>query len=159
VVRKEPRHISKLLFTKQPRAAWFELPGSLLDDDQSLRSWNRSREHAYLPALITNFKKRNCQMRIITLAALTIGLAGISACNNSPREQAADNVEANAENTADVIEANTENVADTLEANSQNAADAVRAAGDNTADQVRSAGENHADTVRNGGDADGNSAH
>jgi hypothetical protein len=79
-------------------------------------------------------------MRILTTLGIAVGLAALSACNQSPREEAA-------ENAADAIEANTENAADTLEANAQNAADAVRAEG-----------ENRADAVREGADADGNSA-
>jgi hypothetical protein len=85
--------------------------------------------------------------KISTAFAVAFGVAALAACNQSPQEQAADNIEANAENTADVIEANTDNAADAVEANGQNAADEVRAAGENAADQVR-----------NGADADGNSA-
>jgi hypothetical protein len=76
-----------------------------------------------------------------------LGAAALAACNQSPQEQAADNIEANAENVADTIEANAENVTDTMQANAENAADTVRAEG-----------ENAADATRNGADADGNSA-
>jgi hypothetical protein len=85
--------------------------------------------------------------KISTALAVAFGAAALAACNQSPQEQAADNIEANAENVADVIEENTENAADIVEANGQNAADAVRAEGENTAD-----------AVREGTDADGNSA-
>ena len=85
--------------------------------------------------------------KISTAIAVAFGAAALAACNQSPQEQAADNIEANAENTADVIESNTENAADLVEENGQNAADEVRAAGENAADQVR-----------NDADADGNSA-
>jgi len=85
--------------------------------------------------------------KIATAAVVALGVMSLAACKQSPQEQAADNIEANAENTADVIEANTENASDMVEANGQNAADEVRAAGENAADQVR-----------NGADADGNSA-
>ena len=85
--------------------------------------------------------------KISTALAVAAGVVALSACNQSPQEQAADNIEANAENTADIIESNTENAADMVEANGQNAAEDVRAAGENAADEVR-----------NGTDADGNSA-
>ena len=85
--------------------------------------------------------------KISTALAVAFGAAALAACNQSPQEQAADNIEANAENVADVIEENTENAADAVEANGENAADAVRAEG-----------ENAADAVREGIDADGNSA-
>ena len=75
-------------------------------------------------------------MKITTTLAVAVGLAALAACNQSPKEDAADNIEAN----ADVM-------AENLEANADNAADATRAAG-----------EENADAVRNGADADGNSA-
>ena len=85
--------------------------------------------------------------KTMTAAAVAFGILGLAACKQSPQEQAADNIEANAENVVDTIEANTENASDAVEANGQNAADEVRAQGENAADQVR-----------NGADADGNSA-
>jgi hypothetical protein len=85
--------------------------------------------------------------KISTAFAVALGVAALAACNQSPQEQAADNIEANTENTAGVIESNTENAADAVEANGQNAAE-----------EVRAEGENAADAVRNGSDADGNSA-
>ena len=57
-------------------------------------------------------------------------MASLAACNKSPNEQTADNIEANAENTADKIEANADNAADTMQANAENAADAVRNEGE-----------------------------
>ena len=85
--------------------------------------------------------------KISAAFAVAVGVLALSACNQSPQEQAADNIEANAENTADIIESNTENVSEAVEENGQNAADTVRAEG-----------ENAADAVRDGADADGNSA-
>lgn len=72
------------------------------------------------------------------------GLVSLAACNTSPREQAADNVEAVAEATADNMEemadnATTEAGEDALE----NQADAVRATGQNQAEDLRT---NDADT-------------
>jgi len=85
--------------------------------------------------------------KISTAIAIALGVVSLSACKQSPQEQAADNIEANAENTADAIEANADNVPGvTLNDTADNAADAVRAEG-----------ENAADAVRNGADADGNS--
>jgi hypothetical protein len=85
--------------------------------------------------------------KISTAVAIALGVAALAACKQSPNEQAADNIEANAENTADTIEANAENQADVIQENAENAAD-----------QVRAEGENAADATRNGSDADGNSA-
>ena len=87
-------------------------------------------------------------VKTTTVLAIALGLGALAACKQSPKEQTADNIEANAENVADNIEANADTVSDNLEANAQN-----------TADAVRDAGENKADAVRNGADADGNSAH
>jgi len=86
-------------------------------------------------------------MKITTTIAVAIGLAALTACKQSPQENTADNIEANAENTADVIEANAANVTANIEANAEN-----------TAAAVRNAGETKADAVRNSADADGNSA-
>ena len=82
-------------------------------------------------------------MKLTTTLAIALGATALTACNQSATEQAADNIEANAENTADIIEEN----GDVLEANA-----------DNTADAVREAGEENADAVREGADADGNAA-
>ena len=87
-------------------------------------------------------------MKTITVLAVALGLGSLAACNQSPQEEAADNIEANAEATADAIEANADDVPGvTTDANADAAADAVR-----------EAGEENADAVREGADADGNSA-
>ncbi len=49
-------------------------------------------------------------MKTTTVLAIALGLGSLAACNKSPQEQTADNIEANAENTADTIEANADNV-------------------------------------------------
>jgi hypothetical protein len=86
--------------------------------------------------------------KISTALAVAAGVFALSACNQSPQEQAADNIEANAENIADNLEEAADNTAmESTEDNLENAADATREAGENAADQVR-----------NGADADGNSA-
>ena len=51
-------------------------------------------------------------MKIITTLAVAVGLVGLAACNQSPTENKADQIEANAENTAIMNEANVDNVAD-----------------------------------------------
>ena len=87
-------------------------------------------------------------MKTTTVLAIALGVGALSACNNSAQEQAADNIEANAEMTADAIEANADDVPGvTTDANA-----------DATADAVRAEGEQAADAVREGADADGNSA-
>ena len=65
-------------------------------------------------------------MKTTTILAIALGLGSLAACNKSPTEQAADNIEANDDNTADQMEANVDNAADEMQANTENAADAVR---------------------------------
>lgn len=87
-------------------------------------------------------------MKLATTLAIALGATALTACNQSAQEQAADNIEANAENTADIIEENADAIPGvTTDANADAAADAVR-----------EAGEENADAVRSGADADGNSA-
>lgn len=76
-------------------------------------------------------------MKKLSILALA-SLAALSACNNTPREQTADNIEANSEAVAD----NLEDAADDAttangEAMLENKADAVRATGQNQAEDVR----------------------
>lgn len=87
-------------------------------------------------------------MKTTTVLAIALGVGALSACNNTPSEQAADNIEANAEATADAIEANADDVPGMT----------MNDAADNAADATRAEGEAAADAVRNGADADGNSA-
>ncbi|HVF83601.1 MAG TPA: hypothetical protein VM913_05470 [Sphingomicrobium sp.] len=88
-------------------------------------------------------------MKISATLAVTIGLFALSACNSSPRENAADNIEANAEIVADNLEEAADNSgSEAAEDQLENKADATRAAGDNAAEDMRS---NAADTnVANG---------
>jgi len=53
-------------------------------------------------------------MKITTTLAVAAGLAALAACNQTPAENTADNIEANAENSADMIEANGANAADII---------------------------------------------
>src|SRR5688572_30016105 len=87
-------------------------------------------------------------MKITTTLAVAVGLAALAACNQGAQEEAADNIEANAEMTAD----NLEEMAD------ETANEATEDALENQADATREAGEENADAVRDGADADGNSA-
>ncbi len=74
-------------------------------------------------------------MKTTTILAIALGVGALSACNKTPQDAAADNIEANADNTADTLEANVDNSADAMKANADNTADAVRngAADANTA--------------------------
>ncbi len=77
-------------------------------------------------------------MKKMLVLGAAAGLFALSACNNTPREQAADNIEANAEARADNIEAVAGNASsDAVEDNLQNQADAVRAEGDAKAKDMR----------------------
>jgi hypothetical protein len=77
-------------------------------------------------------------MKKTQVLGIAVGLFALSACNNTPREQAADNIEANAEAVADNLEDAADNAGTSAgEASLENQADAVRAAGDNKADDMR----------------------
>jgi peptidoglycan hydrolase CwlO-like protein len=67
--------------------------------------------------------------------AAVASLVALSACNSSPSEQAADNIEANAEGVADNLEAAADNIGG--DAALENQADAVRATGENQAEDMR----------------------
>jgi hypothetical protein len=66
-------------------------------------------------------------MKKIFAVAVATGLLSLGACNSSPREQAADNLEDAADNTGNAA----------AEAVLENKADAVRATGQNQADDMR----------------------
>lgn len=77
-------------------------------------------------------------MKKMLVLGAAAGLFALSACNNTPREQAADNIEANAEARADNIESMAGNATtDAAQDNLQNQADAVRAEGDAKAKDMR----------------------
>lgn len=77
-------------------------------------------------------------MKKMSGIAIAAGLMSLAACNSSPREQAADNIEANAEAVADNLEEAADNAStDAAEDNLESAADNVRAAGDNQAEDMR----------------------
>lgn len=84
-------------------------------------------------------------MNKISILAAAAGLLALSACNNTPQEQAADKIESNTEAMAD----NMEDMAD--QSGNAMAADAM----ENEADAMRSTGQNQAEDMRTN-DADTN---
>ncbi|URW75735.1 hypothetical protein M9980_00405 [Sphingomonas donggukensis] len=77
-------------------------------------------------------------MKKILALGLAAGLVSLAACNNTPREQAADNIEANTEAVADNLEDMADDATTTAaENNLENQADAVRATGQNQAEDMR----------------------
>lgn len=78
-------------------------------------------------------------MRILAQAAVAAGLLALAACNNTPAENAAQNVEMTAENVADNLEA----AGDNAEASLDNQAEAVRTEGENKADAIEANDTGH----------------
>jgi hypothetical protein len=77
-------------------------------------------------------------MKKIFAVAAVVGSLALAACNSNPREQAADNIEANAEGVADNLEEAADNATtDAAEASLENQADEARATGQNQADDLR----------------------
>lgn len=77
-------------------------------------------------------------MRNVMKSFAVVGVLALAACNNSPAERQADNVEQAAENTADNFEDMADNATnEATEDQLENKADAARAAGDNQSDAIR----------------------
>jgi hypothetical protein len=96
----------------------------------------RGRSRLYPPEVSPPTK--GLFMKKVLAIALLAGAASLSACNSSPREQAADNIEANADAVADNLEDAADNVDnDTAEDHLENKADAVRELGEKKADDMR----------------------
>ena len=77
-------------------------------------------------------------MKKMLIVGMAIGLASLSACNSTPREQAADNIESNTEAVADNLEDAADNAGTPAAENSlDNQAAAVRATGQNQAEDMR----------------------
>ncbi|WP_413061794.1 hypothetical protein ACLN6N_05135 [Sphingomonas carotinifaciens] len=77
-------------------------------------------------------------MKKLIVLGVAAGLVSLAACNSTPREQAAENIEANAEALADNLEEAADNA--TTEAGEdrlENRADAVREMGENRAEDMR----------------------
>jgi hypothetical protein len=79
-------------------------------------------------------------MKTTAVLAIALGLGALAACNKSPKEATADNIESNYENTADNMEASADNTATNVQDTASNAADAVRNEGQEKADAVRNSG-------------------
>src|SRR5260221_2001787 len=89
-------------------------------------------------------------MKTTTILAIALGVGALAACNKSPTEQAAENVESNYGNAAENIESATSNAGEAIESNASNAASEVKAAGANTAAAIKNEGKEEANAVRNG---------
>ena len=77
-------------------------------------------------------------MRILTSVAAAAGLLALAACgDNTPAENAAENVEAVTENQADMLEEQADNATnEATEEGLENQADAVREEGENKAEAI-----------------------
>jgi hypothetical protein len=83
-------------------------------------------------------------MKIISTVAMSFALCALAACNNAPQEDAAENIEANAEIVADNLEEAADNATtEGGEASLENQAEATRDAGANAAEDLTT---NDADT-------------
>lgn len=83
-------------------------------------------------------------MKKIFVLGVAAGLASLAACNTSPREQAADNIEANGDAVADNLEDAADNTGNGMMVDRmENRADAVRDTTQNQAEDMRT---NDADT-------------
>ncbi|MDY1007439.1 hypothetical protein QP175_19450 [Sphingomonas aerolata] len=77
-------------------------------------------------------------MKKTLVIAIAAGLASLSACNSSPREQAADKIGSNTEAVAGNLEDAADRVDnEAVEDRLENKADAVRATGQNQAEDMR----------------------
>lgn len=77
-------------------------------------------------------------MKKIMLLCAAASLATLGACNKTPREQAADNIEANADSVADNLEQAADNASTPVAENAlDNQADATRNLGDAKAEDMR----------------------
>src|SRR5206468_3348767 len=76
-------------------------------------------------------------MKTTIILAIALGVGALAACNKSPTEQAAENVESNYGNAAENLEATTANAAEAIESNAANASSEVKAAGENAASALK----------------------
>ena len=76
-------------------------------------------------------------MKKLSIIAAAASLTMLAGCNNSPREQAADNIESNAEAVADNLEEAAGNTSGAASDMLENEADAVRNEGDAKAKDMR----------------------
>jgi hypothetical protein len=89
-------------------------------------------------------------MRIFAQAATAAGFLALAACNNTPAEKAADNVEDAAEHQSDILEDQADNTANEVVSDAlENQADAIEEQGDNQADAIRDADDHKVVKVNN----------
>ena len=82
-------------------------------------------------------KQKGNSMRTVALGAVAAGLFALAACNNTPAENKAENIEEAAEANAEALEEAAENApTDAAEDSLENQAEAVEEAGENAADAV-----------------------
>src|SRR5437667_1956854 len=120
----------------------------------SLNARNRPAPKSVLPSWTRRSadggkQPQGIEMKTTTILAIALGLGALGACNKSPTEQAAENVESNYANAAENLEATTTNAAEAIEANAGNAASEVKAAGENAASAIKNEGKEKANAVRN----------
>jgi len=89
-------------------------------------------------SILFDWIERGTTMKKMFVFTAAASLAALAACNNTPQEQAADNIEANSEAVADNLEDAADNVSTEAASDGlENKADAVRATGQNQADDMR----------------------
>src|SRR6059058_5624038 len=89
-------------------------------------------------------------MKTTAILTIALGVGALSACNKSPTEQAAENVESQYGNAAENLEATTSNEASAIEANGDNASSEVKSAGENQAAQLKNEGKQKANAAQRG---------
>jgi hypothetical protein len=77
-------------------------------------------------------------MKKLSLLSVALGLGALAACQESPREEQAENIEANADNAAEAFEEAADNATnEVVEETLENQAEGLREGGENIADEVR----------------------
>jgi len=82
-------------------------------------------------------------MKLTTTLTIALGLGALAACNKSPQEANAENIESNYDNTPAAMQENVGNADEAMEANTANAAEAVRNEGDNAAAAAKNTGNGY----------------
>ena len=101
--------------------------------------------------------QRGKTMKTTIILAIALGVDSLAACNKSPNERAAQNVESNYGNAADNVEAGASIGGEAIEAYGENASSEIKATGKNKAATIRKEGKEKANAIRNQGNASGNS--
>ena len=81
-------------------------------------------------------KQKGNFMRIFALGAVAAGLFALAACNDTPAENKAENIEETAENQAENIVEGAENQAESIQETAENQAEAIEEQAENQADAV-----------------------